>query len=161
MNEISLTRLDSQARMMPLGPLAAKHAGFLDHFRSEMDHSHAPTNLQHRTSGIDRRGGETRFGTDSVFDVAGSTDETGRRDEARDAAAQFVGMALIQSILANLRETSMSEGPFAPTAVEHRFGPLMDQMLSDRISRASNFPLIDSVADRLCAAAQTGKEART
>lgn len=74
---------------------------------------------------------------------------SGVTDEARTAAAQFVGMAFIQPLLAQMRESSIAEGPFAPTTAEKRFGPLMDQMLSDRITLAADFPLVDAVARQI------------
>lgn len=75
--------------------------------------------------------------------------ENDRAASAREAAAAFVGVAFIQPLLAQLRETSMAAEPFAPTAAEKRFGPMMDALLSDRLMSASKFPLIEAVAQRL------------
>ena len=78
-----------------------------------------------------------------------AVDSGGVTDEARTAASQFVGMAFIQPMLAQMRESSIAEGPFAPTSAEKRFGPMMDQMMSDRITLAADFPLIDAVARQI------------
>lgn len=70
-------------------------------------------------------------------------------ERARDAATRFVGTAFIQPMLAQLRESPFATGPFAPTDVEKRFGPMHDAMISDRLAQATNFPLADAVADHL------------
>ena len=47
-----------------------------------------------------------------------------------------------------MREHSQATGPFAPNISEKRFGPLMDQHIADRITKAANFPLVDVIVDR-------------
>ena len=69
--------------------------------------------------------------------------------KAREAAEQFIGMAFIQPMLAELRSGTFAAEPFAATAAEERFGPMMDAILSDRIMSATNFPLTDRIADQL------------
>lgn len=71
-----------------------------------------------------------------------------RKAEARQAANQLVSSAFLIPILSKLRETSMAEGPFAPGAAEKRFGPMLDQHLADRIIEASNFDIVDAIAER-------------
>jgi hypothetical protein len=68
---------------------------------------------------------------------------------ASETAAQLVSIALVQPILAQLRESSLAEGPFAPGDAERRFGPMLDQELAERITRGTHFPLTDAVARRL------------
>ena len=75
---------------------------------------------------------------------------------AHDAAAKLVSSTLIQPILSQLRESSLAaEGPFAPGAAERRFGALLDQHLGDRIAHATNFDLVDAVAERVLQASST------
>ncbi len=68
-----------------------------------------------------------------------------KTQKARKAAQQFVGVVFIEPILASMRETNQATGAFAPGDAERRFGPLLDQHLSDRITSSSNFPLVDSL----------------
>jgi hypothetical protein len=68
---------------------------------------------------------------------------------ARTAAEQLVATTFIAPVLARMRESVFAEAPFAPSAAERRFGPLLDQHLADRIVHASRFPLVDEVARRL------------
>lgn len=72
-----------------------------------------------------------------------------QRDAARDAAESFVATALIQPILKQLRQTNNAAAPFAPGAFEKQFAPLMDQIWSEQMVRANNWPLIDTLAQRL------------
>jgi Rod binding domain-containing protein len=84
-----------------------------------------------------------------------------RGDEgaARTAAEQLVATAFIAPILARMRASVFAEAPFAPSAAERRFGPLLDQHLADRIVHASRFPLVDEVARRLTAGGATREQA--
>jgi hypothetical protein len=75
--------------------------------------------------------------------------ETGpkaKESQAREAAQEFVAVALVQPVLQMLRETNQAAGPFAPGAHEKQFGPLLDAELSKRITEASHFPLVDRLA---------------
>lgn len=85
---------------------------------------------------LDRNGGENR-------DEAAE-----RKAEAREAANQLVASTFIIPILGKLRDSSMAEGPFAPGAAEKRFGPMLDQHMADRIIEASNFDIVDAIAER-------------
>ena len=66
-------------------------------------------------------------------------------DETRRAAEQLVAVTFIQPILRAARESNNAAPPFAPTALEKQFGPLMDARLSDSIMRSSRWPLIDRI----------------
>lgn len=66
-------------------------------------------------------------------------------DEARKSAEEFVSIALVQPVLAQLRKTNQAWGPFGPGAHEEQFGPLMDAEIGVRMTRASSFPLVDAV----------------
>lgn len=82
-------------------------------------------------------------------------------DDAREAARSLVAIALVQPVLAMLRESSTAEGPFAPSPGERRFGPMLDQQIADRITQRANFPLVERIAEQLQAtgARRTGGEA--
>ena len=71
------------------------------------------------------------------------------RPAAREAATQLVASALLVPVLDAMYERPRAEPPFAPTAAEKRFAPLLSQHLADRIIGAANFPLVDVILDRL------------
>jgi hypothetical protein len=72
------------------------------------------------------------------------------REKAREAATSFVATAFLMPILATLHESPLQlDPPFAPGTGEQRFAPLLDQHLSDRIAKASNFALVDTIVDRI------------
>lgn len=62
---------------------------------------------------------------------------------ARRAAEDFVAMAFVEPLLAQMRETNNAAPPFAPGPAEKQFGEIMDQVMSRQIVRASRFPLVD------------------
>lgn len=70
-------------------------------------------------------------------------------DPARDAAEQLVAVALVQPILAELRDSDTSAPPFAPTQGERQFRALMDAELAQRVVKAARFPLVDRLAREL------------
>lgn len=65
---------------------------------------------------------------------------------ARRAAEEFVASALITPVLKALREQNSAAPPFAPGDGERLFGPLLDEEIAFRISRAERFPLVDRLA---------------
>lgn len=71
------------------------------------------------------------------------------RPAAREAATQLVASALLVPVLDAIYERPLAEPPFAPTAAEKRFAPLLSQHLADRIIGAANFSLVDAILDRL------------
>ncbi|MHC4218134.1 MAG: hypothetical protein ACYSU7_06715 [Planctomycetota bacterium] len=71
------------------------------------------------------------------------------RAVARDAATRLVSSVFIMPVLKSLHDSPFLEPPFAPTYAERQFQPLLDQQISDRISGAANFPLVDVIVDRL------------
>ncbi len=72
-----------------------------------------------------------------------------RRETARQLASQLVSSAFIMPVLESIRESPFQEAPFAPNFAERRFAPMLDEQIADRIARASNFPLVDAIVDRL------------
>jgi len=66
--------------------------------------------------------------------------------QARDAAEQFVSVALVQPLLAQLRASSQAAPPFAATQGEKQFQSLFDAQIAQEITRAKNFPLVERLA---------------
>jgi Rod binding domain-containing protein len=71
------------------------------------------------------------------------------RQTPRQAAEEFISMALVQPILAQLRETNQAAGPFAPGAAEKSFGPLFDAEIAHRMVKSAGWGLVESVSARL------------
>jgi Rod binding domain-containing protein len=69
--------------------------------------------------------------------------------EARGTAQDFVAQVLVQPLLKHLRSTNNAAAPFAPGDTEKAFRPLLDAEIASRMVRASNFPVVDSVARHL------------
>lgn len=68
---------------------------------------------------------------------------------ARQAAEDFVSIALIQPILKEFRANSNAAPPFAPGPAEKQFRGFMDAATSRQIVRAQGFPLVDRLANLL------------
>jgi Rod binding domain-containing protein len=69
--------------------------------------------------------------------------------EARATAEEFVAVALVQPLLAQLRESNNAWGPFAPGAHEKQFGAMLDAEYASRIARASGYGLVDRLSNDL------------
>jgi Rod binding domain-containing protein len=82
--------------------------------------------------------------------------ELSPEDEAKEAARQLVSIALVQPLLAQLRETSQAAPPFAPTSAERQFRAMADAQLAQGIVKAGNFPLVDVLAQRMLAKTRVG-----
>lgn len=78
-------------------------------------------------------------------------------EAAREAAQQFVAVALVQPLLAQLRATNQAAAPFAPSNAEKQFRGMMDAQRSQEMVRAANFPVVDAVARSLMRAASGRK----
>lgn len=89
--------------------------------------------------------GEMALSFTSAMERRGKT----REERATEAAQEFVAMALVQPTLKSLREANNAAPPFAPGDAERRFGALLDAEQAKRIAGSSNFPLVDSVRDRM------------
>ncbi len=70
-----------------------------------------------------------------------------RTAQLRDAATRLVSSALVQPALASMHDSPLrpATGPFAPSTVEKRFSPMLDEHFADRITKAGKFNLIDRV----------------
>ncbi|MEX2218492.1 MAG: hypothetical protein WD749_06985 [Phycisphaerales bacterium] len=73
------------------------------------------------------------------------------REQAREAAEQFVAQTFIQPLLNQLRRMEQAAPPFAPGPGEKQFRALMDADLAHRLTAASSFPLVDRVAQQMLA----------
>lgn len=74
---------------------------------------------------------------------------SGGESDRRQAAEEFVAVAFIQPILKQLRESNNAAEPFAPGPAEKQFGSIMDAAVSKQIVTASNFALVDRIAQDL------------
>lgn len=70
-------------------------------------------------------------------------------DQARQAAEEFVAQALVKPVLAQLRSTNQATGPFAPGPYEKQLGPLVDNMVAERIVKSQRFPIVEAVEKQL------------
>ncbi len=66
--------------------------------------------------------------------------------QAREAAQELVAVTFVQPILKQLRESNHAAEPFGPTDGEKQFQSMHDAVLSQRIVKASNVPLVDRLA---------------
>jgi len=67
----------------------------------------------------------------------------------RDAAMKLVSSSLVLPILSSIRMGGeFMQEPFKPGVMERRFGPLLDQAISDEITASSRFGLVDSIVDQ-------------
>ncbi|MDG2201497.1 MAG: hypothetical protein P8K80_10000 [Phycisphaerales bacterium] len=67
----------------------------------------------------------------------------------RDAAMKLVSSSLILPVLSSIREGGeFMQEPFKPGVMERRFGPLLDQAISDEITSSSRFGLVDSIVEQ-------------
>lgn len=65
---------------------------------------------------------------------------------ARSTAEQLVAVALVQPLLARMRESGQAAPPFAPTAAEKQFMALQDAGVALQMVHASRFPLVERLA---------------
>ena len=87
----------------------------------------------------------------STLNFAPTTPRIGSKTlEIRDAAAKLVADALVLPAVSMLHDSPMrpKTGPFAASTLEKRFAPLLHAQLADRITTASNFELVHSIAER-------------
>lgn len=69
--------------------------------------------------------------------------------QAREAAEQFVAVALIQPILKQMRSSNNTPAPFGPGEGEKAFSGIADAALAQNLVRSKNFPLVGAIADQL------------
>ena len=88
-------------------------------------------------------------GSESFAKALQKEAQTHGRTAARQAATELVASALLVPVLDAMYERPLAEPPFAPTAAEKRFAPMLSQHMADRIIGAANFSLVDTILDRL------------
>ncbi|MBL0870899.1 MAG: rod-binding protein [Phycisphaerales bacterium] len=76
--------------------------------------------------------------------------DAGKSDQqrAREAAEDFVAVAFVQPVLKQLRESDRSAAPFNQGPAEKQFRSMMDAAMAKQMVRASNFPLVERVAEQ-------------
>lgn len=76
--------------------------------------------------------------------------DAGKSDQqrAREAAEDFVAVAFVQPVLKQLRETDRAAAPFNQGPAEKQFRSMMDAAMAKQMVRASNFPLVERVAEQ-------------
>jgi Rod binding domain-containing protein len=79
--------------------------------------------------------------------------------KARDAAEQFVAIALVQPLFKQLRASQNSTPPFGASNGEKQFRALWDAEIAQRMVHRSRWPLVDRVAQGLLK--QSSTEAAT
>ena len=79
-----------------------------------------------------------------------ATDRTpkAKHQQAYEAAQSLVATTLIQPILSQIREDPFRSELFHGGTAEDSFGAQLDTILADRITRASNFPIVESIYNR-------------
>ncbi|HEX8878298.1 MAG TPA: hypothetical protein VF777_16250 [Phycisphaerales bacterium] len=72
----------------------------------------------------------------------------GKPDPAktREAAENFVSIALVQPIFKQLRATNNAAAPFAPTKAEKQFQSMIDAQIAQKLVKSGNWPLVDRLA---------------
>ncbi len=73
----------------------------------------------------------------------------GGDDQARAAAEGLVSATFIEPILKQIREGNDAPPPFGPSSAEKQFGALLDTRLADEIAHATNFPIVQRIAEQL------------
>jgi len=91
-------------------------------------------------------GSQTSFR--QVLGQGGGEGASGITAEQRavSTAEQLVAVALVQPLLAQMRESSNAAPPFAPTQAEKQIRALQDASVAQQIVHASRFPMVDRLA---------------
>lgn len=71
-----------------------------------------------------------------------------KETQAYEAAQSLVATTLIQPILSQIRDDPFRSALFHGGTAEDAFGAQLDTILADRITQASNFPIVDSIYNR-------------
>lgn len=68
------------------------------------------------------------------------------KKQAAEAARDFVAIALVQPVLAQMRAHNQAAPPFAPGPAEKQFGAIVDAQIARQIVRKSGYALVDRIA---------------
>ncbi len=72
-----------------------------------------------------------------------------REASALDTAQKLIATTLIKPILADARAARNAPAPWGQTQAEKQFGSLLDNRIADDISKASNFPIAQRIAEQI------------
>ncbi len=75
--------------------------------------------------------------------------DAGATTKARDAAEQFVAIALVQPVFKQLRESNQAAEPFKPNGAEKAFRGMLDEELAKRMVQRTRWPLVERIARQL------------
>ncbi|MFN0133051.1 MAG: hypothetical protein ACKVW3_11075 [Phycisphaerales bacterium] len=82
------------------------------------------------------------------------------KGQARELAEQMVAGAFLLPLLKELRASNRAGAPFAPTSAEKTLGGVADASLAQRLVRASDWPLVGSLAETFELHAERAQEAK-
>mgnify|MGYP007037792050 CR=1 FL=1 len=88
-------------------------------------------------------------GQESFERILGRKSSKEGPEAAREAAEDFVSIALVLPVLKQMREMNQAAPPFAPSDGEKKFGALLDAELAARLVRSTKFGIVDAVAERM------------
>ncbi len=93
-----------------------------------------------------------------TFDAA-LRSATGRSNPGeRELAERFVAMALVEPVLAQLRETTQAAEPFGPSKHEAHFASMLDAAVAGEIVKASGWGLVDRIESTLASRGRAVRE---
>ena len=88
--------------------------------------------------------------TSAAFhDVLGRSMTGNKPHEVRAAAVRLVSSALIMPVMKSLQSSPFGETPLSPGTGEKQFMPLLHTHLADRLTNASQWPIVDSIVRQL------------
>ncbi len=76
---------------------------------------------------------------------------------ATEGAENLISVALVQPILAKMRESSFAVEPFKQTSGQKSFNGMMDNALALKMVRSGNWPLVDKVKERVLSKSKAGE----
>jgi len=82
-------------------------------------------------------------------EVRTDTVVTPQEASALNTAQKLIATTLIKPILADARAARDAPAPWGQTQAEKQFGGLLDNRIADDISKASNFPIAQRIADQI------------
>lgn len=98
----------------------------------------------------------------AVLSRTGAGGAGAKAPDARDAAEQFVAVALVQPILKQLRDSNRTPPPFGPGEGEKLMGSLADAQVAQALVRRTRWPLVDRIRESIEARGRvTERAART
>lgn len=77
--------------------------------------------------------------------------QIGKADEAkiREAAENFVAIALVQPVFKQMRASNHAEAPFGPNKAEQQFQSLVDARVARHIVHKTKWPVVERVAQNM------------